>query len=69
MLLLKRIACELVELRTLMFNIHRDPKKSQVLHPHQLAPDLFDVPEDRDYSQQAVDAFGAESMGKMPWQT
>ena len=57
--LLKRIASELVELRVLLFNINRDPKKSPVLEPHQIAPDLFDKPTPKS-EQDVVDNFGAQ---------
>ena len=59
--LIKRITCELVELRALLFNINRDPKKSQPLFAEQLAPDLFhqvDDSNDDQKQQEFVDRIG-----------
>lgn len=58
---MRRIACELVELRVLLFNIHRDPKKSPPLSAEQIAPDLFNIVDRKQVVQQQIDAF-AESV-------
>ena len=47
-----------------MFNINRDPKKSPVIMPEQLAPDLFrsersDTIEETGVDQKVMDGFGA----------
>ena len=58
-MLLKRIAAELVELRCMMYNIHRDPKKAPVMLPFHLAPDLFPSADYTDKEQETVDEFGS----------
>ena len=60
-MLLQRIASEIVELRALLFNIHRDSKKSGPIHGYQLAPDLFETPEQRT-EQDEMDMIGESLM-------
>ena len=47
----------------LLFNIHRDPKKSQVLHPEQIAPDLFKKFDPKKSEQEVLDNFGEQLFG------
>ena len=51
-------------MRVLLFNIHRDRKKSKQLHAYQVAPDLFGNPQSVEKTEQdVVDDFGAQLMG------
>ena len=56
-LLLRRLIAEVIELRVLFFNVHRDTKKSQPLYGHQIAPDLIQPPPAKS-EEERIEEFG-----------
>ena len=61
--LMRRIAAELIELRCLIFNIHRDTAKMPApVHPAQIAPDIFGEYDEGAHEREVIDKFGEQLM-------